>query len=205
MRPVVGVGHAFVVFQQQRQVKIAGLERPSNKIPVVNHGLHKPLYILLRSEALCVGHLTTAPYLRQKFAWWDCARPADQRRDESVQLFQIHGAFVAEPVKSLGEIIEFGVGKLWRSHSTFLLPLRTVNLADFETPRERPSEQSMGGFVVRHQRPGLALLSLRHWRDINCDGADLEGAHASDNDDCAEPAWQKPGSLPRPLRVVNGS
>jgi hypothetical protein len=111
---------------------------------------HKPLYILLRSEALCAGHLTTAPYLRQKFTWWDCARPADQRRDESVQLFQIHGAFVAEPAESLGEIIEFGVGKIWRSHSTFLLPYGTVNLADFETPRERPSEQFMGGFVVRH-------------------------------------------------------
>src|SRR5215469_6495555 len=94
MRPVVGVGRAFVVFQQQRQVEIAGVESFGNKIPVLNHGFHKPLYILLRSEALCVGHLTTVPYLRQKFAWWDCARPADQVRDESVQLFQIHGAFV---------------------------------------------------------------------------------------------------------------
>jgi len=81
--------------------------------------------------------------------------PQISGRDESVQLFQIHGAFVAEPAKSLGEIIEFGLGKLWRSHATFLLPYGTVNLVDFETPRERPSEQ------VRHQRPGLALLSLR--------------------------------------------
>ena len=97
--------------------------------------------LFLRSETLCVGHLTTAPYLRQKFAWWDCARAADQRRDESVQLFQIHGAFVAEPAKSLGEIIEFGVGRLWRSHSTFLLHYGTVNLADFETSRERSSGQ----------------------------------------------------------------
>src|SRR5215469_13832979 len=160
MRPVVGVRRACVVFQQQRQVEIVGLESFGNKIPVLNHGFHKPLYILLRSEVLCVGHLTTAPYLRQKFAWWDCARPAGQRHDESVQLFQIHGAFVAEPAKSLGEIIELGVGKLWRSHSTFLLPYGTVNLADFETPQERPSEQFVGGFVVRHQRPGLALLSL---------------------------------------------
>src|SRR5215472_11312488 len=159
MRPVVGVGRACVVFQQQRQVEIARLESFGNKIPVLNHGLHKPLYILLRSEVLCVGHLTTAPYLRQKLAWWDCARPADQRRDESVQLFQIHGALVAEPAKSLGEIIEFGVGKLCCSHSTFLLPYGTVNLADFETPRERPLEQFMGGFVVRHQRPG-PLCSL---------------------------------------------
>ena len=39
-------------FQQQRQVKIAGMERSGNKIPVVKHGLHKPLYILLQSEAL---------------------------------------------------------------------------------------------------------------------------------------------------------
>src|SRR6516225_8472421 len=70
MRPVVGVGRACVVFQQQRQVEITGLESFGNKIPVLNHGLHKPLYILLRSEALCVSHLTTAPYLRQKFAWW---------------------------------------------------------------------------------------------------------------------------------------
>src|SRR5262252_2520789 len=141
MRPVVGVGRACAVFQQQRQVEIAGLESFGNKIPVLNHGFHKPLYILLRSEALCVGHLTTAPYLRQKFAWWDCARTADQRRDESVQLFQIHGAFVAEPAKSLGEILEFGVVKLWRSHSTFLLLYGTVSLADFETLRERLSEQ----------------------------------------------------------------
>src|SRR5215813_1952751 len=89
MRPVVGVGRAFVVFQQQRHVEIAGVESFGNKIPVLNHGFHKPLYILLRSEALCFGQLTTAPYLRQKFAWWDCARAADQRRDESVQLFQI--------------------------------------------------------------------------------------------------------------------
>src|SRR5262249_25152179 len=126
--------------------------------------------ILLRSEALCVGHLTTAPYLRQKFAWWDCARPADQRRDESVQLFQIHGAFVAEPAKSLGEIIEFGVGKLWRSHPTFLLPLLpygTVNLADFETPRERPSEQfallirgSPGQWTFRPAGEAKAELNL---------------------------------------------
>src|SRR5215467_5616347 len=138
MGPVVGVGRAFVVFQQQWQVEIAGLESFGNKIPVLNHGLHKPLYILLRSEALCVGHLTTAPYLRQKLGWWDCARPADQRRDESVQLFQIHGAFVAEPAKSLGEIIEFGVGKLWRSHSTFLSPYGTVKFSGFREARGTP-------------------------------------------------------------------
>src|SRR5215469_12009018 len=151
MRPVVGVGRAYVVFQQQRQVEIAGLERSGNKIPVLNHGFHKPLYILLRSEALCVGHLTTAPYLRQKFAWWDCARAADQRCDESVQLFQIHGAFVAEPAESLGEIIEFGVSKFWRSHSTFLLPYDTVNLADFGTPRacigDRRRRSRCSGFL----------------------------------------------------------
>ena len=51
--------------------------------------------------------------------------PQISGRDESVQLFQIHGAFVAEPAKSLGEIIEFGLGKLWRSHATFLLPYGT--------------------------------------------------------------------------------
>src|SRR3954464_15311153 len=65
LRPVVRVGDAFIIFEQQREMYIAGLQGLGNGIPVAQDEVQKVLELLLVRESLFVSHLAAAPDLGQ--------------------------------------------------------------------------------------------------------------------------------------------
>src|SRR3954451_18820233 len=91
----------LLVFEQQREMDIAGLQGLGNGIPVAHHQVEKVLELRLAREGLLISHLAAAPDLGQVLAGTDKVGTADQGRKEPVQLFEVHGAVAVEPVEGI--------------------------------------------------------------------------------------------------------
>src|SRR5512132_3184000 len=93
------MGDALLIFEQQRQKNITGMQSVGNDVPMPHDQIQEILQFLLTGEGVLIGHVTS-PDLRQVFAWQNGIGTADQCGKEPVHVFQIHAA-LAERLRTL--------------------------------------------------------------------------------------------------------
>src|SRR5271157_968789 len=110
-RPIVGISDAIVVLQQHRQKYLAGGQGVGNVVPMAHEQVLE-LLAFLQTVERCVGATRfEAPDLWHVFAGQDEFRPTDERGKETVQLFQIHGAFAIRLEEQLLQAVKLLIGE----------------------------------------------------------------------------------------------
>jgi hypothetical protein len=110
-RPFVTACLAVVIQHDDRDVDVAALERPRNRVPVAREHTHDGLRLLHRVERRAVLCRLAAEDVWPVFARHDEFRPNHERAEESIHALDVHRRWAGERVEELGELVEFVVGE----------------------------------------------------------------------------------------------
>ena len=108
VRPIIRVGDAVIVLEQQRQKHITGLQGLGNPAPMAHDEVEDAFELLLARKGVLVRHVSS-PDLGQVLARVDKAGAADQGGEEAIQLFKVQRSFAVKPVESTCEAVAFSV------------------------------------------------------------------------------------------------
>src|SRR5271157_2288922 len=110
-RPIVAVNDAIVFLQQHRKKYLAGGQGVGNVVPMAHEKVQELLKFLHTVERCVVATRFEAPDFWQVLAGQDDFRPTDERGKETVQLFQIHGAFAIRLEEQLLQAVKLLIGE----------------------------------------------------------------------------------------------